>query len=297
MKTVKIKAYAKINLSLNIKGVENDYHMIDSIVASVDIADVIVLRSRKDKLLNVYMKGLGFETLPPHLNNAVKAGELFLERFNTCGADITIYKNIPAKAGLGGSSADAAGVIKGLAKMYGIDDREAVFELACQCGSDTPYMLEGGFARLKGRGEIVEKIQTDLSLRLLLLLPKSGVSTKDCYAEYDKEPDDPLRDDSQKAGDALVQKDLTLLGGSMYNALERAAIKLNPDVGGALAVLRGFSPLGAAMTGSGSCVYALFENDQYTQWAASRYRGRFDCRECKTVIPSKEKGLKNPYSL
>ena len=77
MNTVKIKSYAKINLTLEVKGVEGNYHLIDSLVASVDLFDYIVIKKRKGGLSFVTMKGMGSESIPPEKNNALKAAEAF----------------------------------------------------------------------------------------------------------------------------------------------------------------------------------------------------------------------------
>ena len=153
MNTVKIKSYAKINLTLEIKGVENGYHLLDSLVASIDLFDLVVLKKRKDKLSSITMRGMGSEGIPPEENIALKTAELFSETFSTPGVDVTVYKNIPIGAGLGGSSADSAGVINGMAKLYGITDEDALTALAEKTGSDTSYMRKGGFQRMQGRGE------------------------------------------------------------------------------------------------------------------------------------------------
>ena len=164
MNTVKIKAYAKVNLTLELDGVENGYHLLDSLVASVDIFDLIVLKKRKGRLSAVTMHGMGSESIPPENNNALKAAEAFSEAFGTDGADVAIYKNIPIGAGMGGSSADAAGVLNGMAQLYGVTDREKLKSLADSLGSDTGYMLTGGFARMQGRGEKVTPLEIDQKL-------------------------------------------------------------------------------------------------------------------------------------
>lgn len=141
MGSVRIKAYAKINLTLFVCGKKDGYHALDSLVASVNLFDAITIKKRKDRLVSIAMHGMGSESIPFEKNNAAKAAELFVEKFGTCGADITVYKNIPMGAGLGGSSADAAGVLNGLAKLYKIDDMAALKLIADQTGSDTRYML------------------------------------------------------------------------------------------------------------------------------------------------------------
>ena len=95
MNTVKIKSYAKVNLTLDVTGRAGGYHLLDSFVASVDLFDLVCVRKRKDKLVSVTMHGMDGEGIPPERNNALKAGEAFVGRFSTAGADVTVYKNIP----------------------------------------------------------------------------------------------------------------------------------------------------------------------------------------------------------
>lgn len=279
----RVKAYAKLNLTLAITGVNNGWHMLDSLVCSVDIFDLIKLTKRRDGEVSVQTRGMGLETLPPEQNNAYKAAKAYISRFNCGGADITVYKNIPVGAGMGGSSADAAGVIRGMSKLYGFGSERELKEIADSLGSDTGYMLTGGFARLCGRGERVFPLDTKTRLNFLLLLPEGGVSTPQCYKEYDKLP--RPRNSSESAVNALINGDLAGLGAGLNNALYAPATALNGDIKEAYEQLQSFSPLGVNMTGSGSCVYALFENEEFCRWAKSRYRGKFGSVITKSVIP------------
>lgn len=297
MQGTRVKAYAKLNLSLNIAGKEGGYHLLDSFVCNVDLYDTILLKKRKDSLVNVYMKGQGSEGIPPEANNAVRAAEAFVKRFSTTGADVRILKNIPVGGGLGGSSADAAGTLNGMARLYK-KEREyaALKEIADSLGSDTGYMLTGGYARLTGRGERVEKIDSDRTLYFLLLRPATSVSTALCYKAYDDAPDGE-RSDTEDLKNAFLKGDFAEMGRHMYNALERPAARLNPDVTDALREGKSFSPLGCCMTGSGSCVFAFFESYDLCAWALSRYKGKCKASIVKTVVPKGKKGIYSPFSL
>lgn len=299
MFSAKVRSYAKINLSLNISGVSGDRHLIDSVVASIDMYDTVCAKPRSDGLINVYMHGKGSESIPPEKNNAVKAGESFVSAFGTRGADIEIYKDIPIGAGLGGSSADAAGVLNVLAKLYKVTDRAALKALADGLGSDTGYMLGGGFARITGRGERVEALASPRAYDMLLFLPASPVSTPACYAKYDESPD-PLRADSARLAKALQRGDFSAVAENVYNALGSAACALNGQVGEALEAARSFSPAAYAVTGSGSAVFALFESEELCRWAKSRYKGKIKTRTARTVVPGRKMlsaALKNPFVL
>ncbi len=283
MKSIKVKAYAKINLTLDIVGAENGYHNLESLVASIDIYDLVTVRERKDSSINIYMQGLNCENIPPEKNNAYIAAKRFVERFSTNGADITVEKNIPLGAGLGGSSADAAAVLNGLAALYGISDFQALKEIADSTGSDTGYMLTGGYAVISGRGCEVKKIDCDRRLNLLLCIPPTSVSTPECYKRYDELPI-KLKNTTLGAVEALKGGDLPLLGESLSNHLFPAARTLNVDVERAYSKLLEFAPLGVNMSGSGSAVYALCESDEFCRYLASRIRGVGRLIQVKTVI-------------
>lgn len=296
MFAAKVKSYAKINLSLNISGVSGGFHLIDSAVCSVDIYDTVCAKPRRDRLVNVYMHGRGSESIPPEQNNAVRAAEAFVSAFGTHGADIEIYKGIPVGAGLGGSSADAAGVLNALAKLYKVGDSAALKALADGLGSDTGYMLRGGFARLSGRGERVEPLSSPRQYHMLLFLPDTPVSTPACYREYDKSPD-PLRADTARLCAALAAGGFAGVAENVYNALGAPACALNPECAAALDAARSLSPSACAVTGSGSAVFALFESEELCRWAKDKCKGKFRTRAVKTVVPRQASPLRNPYRL
>ena len=299
MQSVKIKAYAKINLTLEIKGVEQGYHLLDSLVASIDLHDIITLKKRKDGRSLVTMKGMGSESIPPEKNNALKAAEAFSEKFGVSGADITIYKNIPLGAGLGGSSADISGVLLGMAKLYGITDFAAIETLADALGSDTRYMLTGGYARMQGRGEKVTPLHISQTLHLLLICPSSSVSAGACYQKYDTLPKTlEWRESQTEACIAALQKNqVNEVGRYLTNDLFVPALHLNEEVERALKEAQSFAPLGACMTGSGSCVFALFESKELCEWAKSRYKGKFRAFTAQTVTPKTKVKFRNPYAI
>lgn len=296
MFAAKVKSYAKLNLSLNVTGVSGGYHMLDSVVASVNIYDTVCAKPRRDKLVNVYMHGKGSERIPPEKNNAVKAAERFVAQYKTNGADIEIYKDIPIGAGLGGSSADAAGVLNVLAKLYKVDDATGLKALADASGSDTGYMLSGGFARIFGRGDRVEPLRAQRRLWFLLFMPKTSVSTPRCFGLYDSMPD-PLRADSARLARALEKGDLSGIAANVYNALGKPAAALNSETAEALKAAAAFSPLAYAVTGSGSAVFALFESEEMCLWAKSRYKGKIPVRVVHTVEEKERTGVRNPFFL
>lgn len=278
---VRVKAHAKLNLTLSVTGKEGGYHLIDSLACMTDLCDSVVAKKRNDGRVRVEMHGLGSEYIPPEENNAVKAAELYTRTFGTGGADITVYKNIPMGGGLGGSSADAAGVMRAMAMLYGAGSESRLKALCDELGSDAGYMFTGGFARIGGRGEKVRALSCAAKLYFLLLMPGEGVSTAKCYARYDLAPVSFAR--TEEAVRALLSGDIRALGKALGNDLYPAASALNPQVAMAVEELSAFSPLGVSMTGSGSGVFALFETPEMCAWAKSRYRGKFTPMCLKSV--------------
>ncbi len=303
MNTVKIKSYAKINLTLEITGVEEGYHTLDSVVANVDLYDLLVLKKKKGGLSSVTMKGMGSESIPPEKNNALKAAEAFSKAFQTEGVDVTVYKNIPIGAGLGGSSADIVGVLNGMAALYGVKDRQKLKEIADGLGSDTGYMLEGGFARMQGRGEKVTRLPLHNVLHLLLICPQSSVSAGGSYKAYDGMPKtlEYRGCPAENMIAALQKSNANEVGMVAMNDLFRASCSINADVGRAYEEGASFSPLGTCMSGSGSSVFALFESKELCEWAKSRYKGKFRTYVVKTVVPDytafPKAGWRNPFVL
>lgn len=270
MKTVSVNAYAKVNFTLDILGREGGYHLLDSLVSTVSLFDSVTATARTDGKTTVSFTGVGAEGIPPR-NNALRAAEAFSDAFSMAGADITIDRKIPVGAGLGSSSADAAGVLRALAALHGISDMVRLKAIADSLGSDTGYLLTGGWARMTGRGEQIAPIADMPALSLLLLIPSAGVSTPQCFAAFDRRAEtfSPL---TEKAIDCLRREGAK--GAYAFgNALTRAAEELNPEVAVLLSEAAKLSEYGFGMTGSGSACYAVFPSQEECLWARKRYQG------------------------
>ena len=176
---------AKLNITLHVTGREGGFHMLDGIVCTVDVCDEVRVRLRRDGAVSVDMRGEGCEGLPAEKNNAYIAAKLFCGEYGIPGADIEIDKKIPVGAGLGGSSADAAGVLRALCALNGMPVG-AAGDIADKTGSDTRYMLTGGWARITGRGNAVQPLSCAFSPCFLVAVPPFGVSTAECYELYDR---------------------------------------------------------------------------------------------------------------
>jgi 4-diphosphocytidyl-2-C-methyl-D-erythritol kinase len=251
-------------------------------VANVDVFDLISLSKRNNVFSSVKMHGMDSESIPPENNNALIAAEAFSKTFGTNGADITIYKNIPIGAGLGGSSADISGVLNGMAKLYEVEDREALAEIADTLGSDARYMLSGGFMRMQGRGTHLSSVEIPVQIPMLLFCPNASISAGACYKEYDKTLEKKgfsTGEITEKCIRAFENGDINEGGRYLTNDLYTPASAISPQIRQAFCDAASFAPSGVVMTGSGSAVLAIFESKELCEWAKSRYQG-----ECKTFV-------------
>lgn len=260
MKTLRIKAAAKLNFSLDILGIRPDgYHEMDMVMQTIDLFDDVELSEAGT--ISVFSDGSpdGPENL------AWKAAEAFFRAAKRSGgARIRLTKRIPAQAGMAGGSADAAAVLIGLNALY--DARlspEALRDAGLSVGADVPYCLIGGTARVRGIGEIVEPMPPFLSGYLVVAKPAIGISTAEAFRRFDRAEN--LRHPDISALLSVMEKgQLDALSLFMENVLEQS--EQNETVETLRQELLKNGALAACMTGSGSAVFGLFSEKE----AASR---------------------------
>ena len=256
MKKIKIKAPAKINLTLDILGANEGYHEIKSLVASIDLSDTIILNKRKDTRVTLTTDGLKMDCDAVD-NNAYKACRAFVEKYSTLGADIKLKKAIPIGAGLGGSSADIAGVLRGMKELY--ETGENLLSIANSLGSDSGYMLSGGYATISGRGEKIAKKEFTAPIYVLIITGEKPVSARASYKAFDK-LDKTYKPCTLPAERALKDGDLDRLFGIMKNDLTAGSQTIDTCIKGNIYALKKAGAPVAIMTGSGSAVFGAFSS-------------------------------------
>lgn len=256
MKKVKIKQSAKINLTLDVVGVEGKFHEIRSLVSTIDVYDTIVIKKRKDKKVTLKVKGLDVMCDTPD-NNAYKTAKAFMDKFNTKGVNITLIKKILVGAGMGGSSADIAGVLKGMKKLFKITD--SLIPIAEELGSDTAYMINGGFAVISGRGEKISKKHVEKPLSLIVVSGQNPISARASYKQFDK-LEKEFKPCTDKAYKHLKSGEFDKFCTVAKNDLYQASKLLDDQITANKIVLeKAGAPL-AVMTGSGSAVIGVFKD-------------------------------------
>ncbi len=246
-KTVKIKANAKINLSLSVLGKRDDgYHEMDTVMQSISLYDNVTIK--KAKGITVKCGAMSGED-----NIAFKAASLFFKETGISGgAEIKIKKNIPPAAGLGGGSSDAAAVLVGLDILYNTDlSYEKLLELAVTLGADVPFLVKGGTARARGIGEKLEPLKDFKNCYILIAKADNKPSTGEMFKRLDSI--DYIKPDIKKTVTAINNEDnnalLSTLENSFYSLWQNTELEERLIKTGADAV---------ALSGSGPSFFAVF---------------------------------------
>ena len=242
-----------MNLTLGVTGRRSDgYHTLDSLMVTTDLCDdVTVTRCRE---VIVTCTGMFL----PYRNTLRAAAERY-RALTGRGARIHVYKRIPAEAGLGGGSADAAAVLRGMQRLYGEAEERDLYDIALRVGADVPFCLQGGLCRAQGVGEVLTPFRLGAPLHLVLAKPAAGVSTRALFGRLNLPQPLP---DTARAMAALSGGDVRALGPLLCNALQAEAEALVPEIGTLRQRLLALGALGASMTGSGSAVFGLFETPE-----------------------------------
>lgn len=269
-----IKAYAKLNLTLDVLGRRADgFHELCTIMQKIELFDEL----SADFGCNGVSVRADTE-LPPN-SVAYRAAYEYCRRTGAGGASITIRTHIPQMAGLGGSSADGAGVLQLMQQHYGAMDEAELFALAAELGSDVPFLLGGQLALCRGRGEIMQPLPPR-EFYYVIVKPAQGISTRELFAAL-KPPYAPPR--SNAALDAILRGDNAALCANVSNALAPAAEERLGEIAAIKRRLLAAGALAAEMSGSGSACFGIFPNMAKAQAAKAAFADMPWCHICKSV--------------
>lgn len=261
--TKQVLCPAKINLFLEITGKREDsYHTLDMVMHTVSLSDTLHASiSRGDGKITLDAGNDPYFPLGDK-NIAYRAAEKYFSTFGINNYDISMSfdKRIPMSAGLGGGSADAAGVLRFLEDTFKVGDTETLDKIALSLGADVVFCLHGGCSRAMGVGEILTETK-GLSSDLFVVIAKGekGVNTAKAYADADSLGAYDIKSaelfvSSLEAGKPDFDK--------MFNRFEQVILKDIPEVGDIKDLMLRRGALGAMMSGSGSAVFGIFDSEK-----------------------------------
>lgn len=280
--SITVIAPAKINLTLDIVGTRPDgYHRLESIFQSVSIYDKVT--AEPADTLTVDAPGCD---CPVEKNTAYRAAMAFMNYTGlNKGVKLTVQKHIPQQAGMGGGSADAAGVLVALNHLFDTGlTTEQLCAIGLTVGADVPFCVQGGTAYVTGIGETMHPLPPLPDCAIVVAQPAKGISTKEAYAAVDNAPI-LARPDNPAAIRALEKGDLAGVCRQAVNVFESAT-----QLAGVTDIRRrmdAFHPLCSQMTGSGSAVFAVFADESAADACLNSlqkdYPTAFICRPCAGV--------------
>ena len=271
LKCVTVLAPAKLNLALDVVGLlPNGYHDLDMVMQAITLFERVVLR--RSQTLSLRLPG---SSVAANDNNtAIKAAVAFFRYTGLlAGVDITIYKNVPVRAGMAGGSADAAAVLVGLNALYGARlSMSELCALGAKVGADVPFALLGGTCRVQGVGDVLKPLPPCPDCWLTVVMPDYGVSTPEAFAAYDKVGSSRHPDCAAQEA-AIRAEDLTALCAAAGNALEECSGAADNEAIKGLLCEHG--AVTALMTGSGAAVFGIFETEAAAREAAEAAKARW----------------------
>lgn len=289
MNHIQLKCRAKINLSIDVLGKRTDgYHLVEMIMQTIDLFDIIKIFSLEEDKIIIESNS---NDIPLDSSNIVyKAVDLIKQKFNIKkGAKIYIEKNIPIAAGMAGGSSNAAAILIGLNKLWGLNmNQNELKDLGLQLGADVPFCIEGGSSLAENIGEKLKKIDgLSQDAFILVCKPELFVSTKEIYEAIDSKIIDK-RPDNKLLIELLKENNIRLLSKKMYNVLEEVTKEKYPVIKEIEKIMMDNNALGSMMSGSGPTVFGIYETIEGAEKCKEILLEKF---KQVYVVQSHEKGV------
>lgn len=269
---IKVKAYAKINLMLDIVNKRTDgYHDLFMIMQSIGIYDTVTVTQTKSGSITI---SCNIDDIPLNESNiAYKAADAFFKaaKRKNKGINIDITKRIPHAAGLAGGSADGAAVLVALNRLY--NDKFTLDELCkigVKIGADVPFCIKGGTLLAQGIGDVLNKVKPLRKCYILIAKPDCGVNTASAYKQFD-ECGKTHTPDKFGMLCAMQKRDLNEICSKMENVFEQfIAVDNKVEIKN---VMRENGAVGVCMSGSGPTVFAIYDDKEKAAQAAIQLKG------------------------
>ena len=275
MERIFLKPRAKINLNLEITGKRPDnYHNINSVFQKISLYDELYIYKLKT---DEFILETNFAELNNKDNIIYKAYESLKNRYKSIsGVKVILNKKIPMKAGLGGGSTDCASFILGINKLFNLNlSKEEIEQISKKLGADVVPCLYNKAILAEGIGDVITKINTNFKYYILIIRPNMSCSTKEMYNKIDEKNSILQKNTTKEIIKALETNNINLLAKNMYNVFEEAIedkLILNKIKNELLEK----GACGSLMTGSGSCIYGIFDTKENVKRAYKNLKEKYE---------------------
>lgn len=287
MEEIYVKARAKINLNLEILDKrEDNYHNIKSVFQKINLYDEMYIKKTNS---NKFELQTNIESINNSENIIYKAYVKLKEKFkNITGIKVILNKKIPMQAGLAGGSTDCASFILGITKLFNLGlSKNEIESIGKSLGADVVPCLYNRAVIAEGIGDIITTINTNFKYYMVIIKPKISCNTREMYKRIDEENQIKKIDKTNEIVRALQKNDIKLIANNLYNSFEEVMQdkKLVQSIKDEL-IKNG--AIGSLMTGSGSCVYGIFEDKQMAKYAYKRLKEKYEIYICTSYNSKKE---------
>lgn len=289
---MRLQAFAKINLGLDVLGKQEDgYHEVRMIMQTIRMYDQLDMRKSVEPGIHLTTNK---KYIPVDENNLVwRAAKLMMD---TCGimegVSIHLHKVIPVAAGMAGGSSDAAATLVGMNRLFHCGlSKEKLMELGVQIGADVPYCVLRGTALAEGIGEKLTVLPPMPDCWILIGKPGISVSTKYVYTTLDLNTD-TVHPDIDGMKKALEDGNLYGITERMGNVLQDVTIPAYPEVERIKEQMKTLGAVNAMMSGSGPTVFGIFDNEEKAQEACQKLRESGSCQQVFLTVPFNNYGGK-----
>ena len=277
MDTLLEKAWAKLNLTLDVLGKREDgYHDLKSVMQTVSLCDEIQMDVGTGRPWKLVCEKEGIPC--DERNLAWKAAKLYCDTIGVDpdGLEIRIDKHIPSGAGMGGGSADAAAVLRALNRYYG--ERLSLMELAelgAKAGSDVPFCVVGGTVLCEGRGEVLTRLADMPKCIFVVCKPEFSVSTPELYRKLDAVAVE-IHPDNDAMERAIGEGNLLRITENIYNVFDPVVSREHNEIDHIKGIYRSFGAQAVQMTGSGSVVFAVMPDRESARNVQKELKKTYD---------------------
>lgn len=271
---IKEKAYAKINLFLNVINKRFDgYHDLEMVMASIDLFDIVLFKPLSNS--DIVIESNVTITTKIEDNLVYKIACYMQKEYNiTSGVFIEIDKNIPIAAGLGGGSADAAATLRGLNKLWKLNlSLEQLAEIGLLFGSDVPFCIYNKLCIAKGRGEDLVFLDKKLNLPILLINPNIKISTKDVFSRVKQEHIVEHKINDMTGG--IYNCNLSLIARGLHNSLEQIVFEMEPRISEIKNQMVALDIDGVLMSGSGATLFGISKDKKKLKYAYELFNDQY----------------------